>query len=298
MARSHRSLVASAALAVGTGVAASWANVPTFLRRILWATAAAGTAVAVNEAEGKPVPFLRWSVLRLALGSRRLLREWQVGDGREQALADYVRANARAGDVDDAIRAVDEFCHTRKFMINIGDEKGEILDAAVRRARPRLILELGTYCGYSALRMARAMPSARVCSVEFSPANAVIARGIWHHAGVADRVTAIVGTLGDGGTTLQTLRDDHGVGPGALDLVFLDHDKNAYLPDLERIEAAGWLHPGSVVVADNVRFPGAPAYRSAMQTLDGSRWRTTEHRTHAEYQSLLPDLVLESEYLG
>ncbi|MTL14054.1 O-methyltransferase, partial [Nocardia seriolae] len=27
-------------------------------------------------------------------------------------------------------------------------------------------------------------------------------------------------------------------------------------------------------------------------------WRTTEHRTHNEYQSLLKDLVLESEYLG
>jgi catechol O-methyltransferase len=43
--------------------------------------------------------------------------------------------------------------------------------------------------------------------------------------------------------------------------VFIDHDKDAYLPDLQRIGAEGWLHPGSVVVADNVRFPGAPAYR-------------------------------------
>ena len=35
-------------------------------------------------------------------------------------------------------------------MINVGDEKGEILDAAIRRAEPRRLLELGTYCGYSA----------------------------------------------------------------------------------------------------------------------------------------------------
>jgi catechol O-methyltransferase len=35
-----------------------------------------------------------------------------------------------------------------------------------------------------------------------------------------------------------------------------------------------------------------------MRTVDGGRWRTTEHRTHAEYQSLLPDLVLVSEYVG
>ena len=31
---------------------------------------------------------------------------------------------------------------------------------------------------------------------------------------------------------------------------------------------------------------------------DGSLWSTTEHRAHVEYQSLLRDLVLESEYLG
>ncbi|HEV7469577.1 MAG TPA: O-methyltransferase [Pseudonocardia sp.] len=298
MLRNHRSLLASAALAVGAGAVANRVNMLAFLRRILWATAAGGAAVAVNEAAGKPVPFLRWSFLRLALGMRRLQREWQVGDGREQALADHVLATARAGDVDDAIRAVDEFCHTRKFMINIGDEKGEILDAAVRRARPRLVLELGTYCGYSALRIARAMPSARVCSVEFSSANAAVARSIWRHAGVADRVSVIVGTLGDGGATLGTLRDEHGLGPGALDLLFLDHDKKAYLPDLETIEAACWLRPGSVVVADNVGFPGVPGYRETMRTVDGGRWRTTEHRTHAEYQLLLPDLVLVSEYVG
>jgi len=68
------------------------------------------------------------------------------------------------------------------------------------------------------------------------------------------------------------------------------------LPDLELLLERGWLHPGSVAVADNVRFPGAPAYRSYMRERDD--WRTTEHRTHVEYQSLLPDLVLESEYLG
>jgi catechol O-methyltransferase len=80
--------------------------------------------------------------------------------------------------------------------------------------------------------------------------------------------------------------------------VFLDHDKDAYLPDLQRILAEGWLHPGSVVVADNVLFPGAPAYRSYMREHDGTVWSTIEHRAHVEYQSLLRDLVLESEYVG
>jgi len=244
------------------------------------------------------VPFLRWSVLRMALGGRTLLKTWQVGDGREEALAQYVVANTRPGDLDDAIRTVDEFCYTRKVMMNVGDEKGTILDAAIRRTQPRRLLELGAYCGYSALRTVRAMPpDAHLYSVEFSADNAAIARRIWEHAGVGDRVTVVVGSLGDSGTTIAALKDEYGFAPGSLDFVFTDHDKAAYLPDLRRILDAGWLHPGSVVVADNIRIPGAPKYRAFMRDQEGTQWRTVEHETHLEYQSLVKDLVLESELL-
>jgi catechol O-methyltransferase len=253
----------------------------------------------ILEIGGTRLPLLRWSVLRMLIGMRNLTRDWQVGDGREEAMAAHVVAHARPGDLDDAIRVIDEFCATRSVMMNVGDEKGEILDRVVRRVRPHRILELGAYCGYSALRMARAMPAgARLYSVELSPANASIARRIWEHAGIADRVTAVVGSLGDGAATIERLERDHGFGPGTLDLVFIDHAKDQYLPDLRRIEERGWLHPGSVVVADNVRMPGAPAYRAYLKARDGESWRTIEHETHVEYQTLLKDLVLESEYVG
>jgi catechol O-methyltransferase len=251
------------------------------------------------EIGGKRLPFLRWSVLRMFLGARNLTRNWQVGDGREEALADYVVAHARQGDPEDVIRVIDEFCMKRSVMINVGDEKGEILDRAVRRASPHLLLELGTYCGYSALRMARVMPAgARLCSIEFSRDNAAIARRIWDHAGIGDQLTVVVGTLGDGGSTIDRLRTEHGFGEGTLDFIFVDHDKAAYLPDLERILGERWLHPGSIVVADNVRFPGAPQYRAYLKEQESKTWRTIEHDTHVEYQSLIKDLVLESEYLG
>jgi catechol O-methyltransferase len=252
----------------------------------------------LSEIGGRRLPFLRWSVWRMALGFRHLTETWQVGDGREEALAEHVTSTAAGGDVADAIRAIDEFCYRDSIMINVGDEKGEILDAAIRRAEPRRLLELGTYCGYSALRTIRVMPdAAHVYSIEFSAANAEIARRIIDHAGAADRVTVVVGTLGDG-TTADALESEHGFEPGSLDFAFLDHDKDAYLPDLELIVERGWLHPGSVVVADNVKFPGAPAYRGYMRDREGRDWRTTEHEAHLEYQTLIKDLVLESEYLG
>jgi catechol O-methyltransferase len=268
------------------------------LRWALWVGASLAVAVAANKLSGKVVPFLRWSFLRLLIGMRRL-RSGQVGDGREEALAAYVAAHARRGDVADVIRVIDDFCHRHCFMINVGDEKGAILDEAIRRVRPRRLLELGTYCGYSALRTVRAMPAeARLYTIELNPANAQIARRIWDHAGVGDRVTVVVGHLGDGGSTLARLRAEHGFTDGSLDFVFIDHEKSAYLPDLHRILNQNWLHPGSVVVADNVKFPGAPQYRAYLKQQEGKSWRTIEHKAHVEYQSVITDLVLESEYQG
>ena len=253
----------------------------------------------LSELGGKRLPFLRWSIVRMLLGRRRLETEWQVGDGRELALAKQVEAEARQGDLDDVIRVIDDFAYHRSFLINVGDEKGEILDAAIRRTPPHQLLELGTYCGYSALRSARVMPEgARLVSIEFNAENAAIARRIWDHAGIGDELTVLVGTLGDENKTIARLETEHDFASGSLDFVFIDHDKSAYLPDLRRILDQGWLHTGSVVVADNIRKPGAPDYREFMQTEEGRTWRTSKHETHVEYQSLLKDLVLESEYLG
>ncbi len=117
-------------------------------------------------------PLLRWSVWRMAFGMKHLTEHWQVGDGREDRLAAHVEKHARRGDPADVIRVIDEFGRRESFLMNVGDEKGVLLDAALERARPARVLELGTYCGYSSLRMAVAAPTAQIFSIEFSPANA------------------------------------------------------------------------------------------------------------------------------
>lgn len=70
--------------------------------------------------------------------------------------------------------------------------------------------------------------------------------------------------------------------------MFIDHAKGHYLPDLRRILERGWLHPGSVVVADNIKVPGAPAYHAYLREREGRGWRTVEHDTHVEYQPKTP----------
>ena len=51
----------------------------------------------------KKFPFLRYSFLRGAFGGLNVMRTGQMGDGREEATAEYVIANAPAGDVNVAI---------------------------------------------------------------------------------------------------------------------------------------------------------------------------------------------------
>ncbi len=179
-----------------------------------------------------------------------------------------MEANARQGDIDDVMATIDKFAYEKSMLINVGDEKGELLDAAVRRANPRLALELGTYCGYGSLRIARAAPSAKVYSVEFAAANAEVARRIWAHAGVDDRVTCVVGTIGDGGRTLGALAGEHGFGAGNLDFVFLDHDKDAYLPTCR----ASWTAAGCTQDPSSSRTTSAfPARPSTAHTCASSR---------------------------
>ena len=67
--------------------------------------------------------------------------------------------------------------------------KGDLL-AAVAGSLPSCegILEIGTYCGYSALRMADASSSARITTLEVDPFHMLVARHIVAFAGLAGRV--------------------------------------------------------------------------------------------------------------
>ena len=66
------------------------------------------------------------------LGARALQRDWQVGDGREEAAAQAVLTRAPRGDLDATIATLDQFASREKLLINVGDEKGAILDQAIQ----------------------------------------------------------------------------------------------------------------------------------------------------------------------
>lgn len=94
--------------------------------------------------------------------------------------------------------------------MNVGDEKGRaisyfmrkisiilifilspgcILDSVVSEVNPGVVLELGTYCAYSTVRIASLLPPhAKLITLEFNPDNAAVARQVIAWAGLEDKV--------------------------------------------------------------------------------------------------------------
>ena len=173
-------------------------------------------------------------------------------------------ARTAQGNIEGIINALDEFAWTRHWMMFVGDRKGAILDAAVRSAaaaatnsrRPLRVLELGTFLGYSALRIAREMLAAApagstLTTVESSTHNAALARSLLQHANLPAGLVTVVEAASS--TAIANSRE-------RFDLVFLDHHKDLYLQDARALVAGGCLQPSAVLVADNVVFPGCPGY--------------------------------------
>jgi hypothetical protein len=78
--------------------------------------------------------------------------------GTEEALLLHVQREAERGNPASTLRAVDEFCYSRHWMMHCGDRKTQYLDKALRLARREnqnlVCLEIGSYCGYSAVKIA------------------------------------------------------------------------------------------------------------------------------------------------
>lgn len=205
----------------------------------------------------------------------------------ERALA-FAKAHARPGDPESVLAALDRFAREQVFLMNVGDRKGEILDAELRRHRPARALEIGAFCGYSAVRMARLLRDwqGRLVSVEADPRAAAVVREMVALAGLGAQVEVVQGKAG---AVIPSLR-------GPFDLVFLDHWKDLYLPDLLRLERQGCLRKGSVVVADNVGLFDVSPY---LEYVRGSgRYDSTGHDSTVEYMESLPDAVEVSVFRG
>ncbi|KAF4982453.1 hypothetical protein FDECE_17512 [Fusarium decemcellulare] len=192
-------------------------------------------------------------------------------DGREIELLHYVYGRS---DIDElrgspqrVLKAIDEFARTKKYLMNVGEDKGKIVTDLIAEVKPKVMVELGGYVGYSTLLFADAVRSAggsHYYSLERNPEFAAVITSLIDLAGLRSIATVIVGPSD------RSLARLHSNGTFTkIDLMFLDHYKPAYLTDLKLCERLGLVGPGSVLAADNVIKPGNPPYlayvRSSVQ---------------------------------
>jgi caffeoyl-CoA O-methyltransferase len=131
--------------------------------------------------------------------------------------------------------------------IQVGPSEGQLLYLLLRLANAKKVVEVGTLVGYSAIRMARALPAGgHLYSIEFDPKHAEVARKNIAAAGFADRITVHVGA---GVDVLPTLE-----GNGPFDAVFIDADKQNY--DKYGAWATKNLRSGGLVLGDNAYLFG------------------------------------------
>jgi predicted O-methyltransferase YrrM len=130
--------------------------------------------------------------------------------------------------------------------IAVSAAQGKLLHLLAMSISAKRILEIGTLGGYSAIWMARALPSdGKLVSLEIDPRNAEVASRNIARAGLGDRVEILVGPAISRLPALQ----------GPFDLAFIDADKESNVDYFDH--AVRLSRRGGVIVVDNVVRNGA-----------------------------------------
>ena len=132
--------------------------------------------------------------------------------------------------------------------MQIGADQGALLTALVSASRAQFAVEVGTFTGYSALRIAAELaPGGRLLCCDISEQWTSIARRYWARAGVADRIELVLGPALD---TLSGLPTDV-----AVDFAFIDADKVNYAHYYDALVPR--MRAGGIIAVDNTLWSGA-----------------------------------------
>ncbi len=129
-------------------------------------------------------------------------------------------------------------------------EQVQLLMLLCKMLNARNGLEVGTFTGYTSLRLTMAMPDLKMTCCDISEAFTSIAREHWQAAAVDDRIDLQIAPAQQ---TLDRLIDEGF--EGAYDFAYIDADKSAYRGYVESCLAL--VRPGGLITLDNVLWSGA-----------------------------------------
>ncbi len=150
--------------------------------------------------------------------------------------------------VDDLLEEIEVFTFEYRLphmtMLS-GAVQGKILEMISSLVKPRRILEIGTFTGYSALCLAKGLaPGGELHTIELRNEDADVAEGFFKKSDVADR---IILHRGNALEIITGLNEE-------WDIVFIDADKVSYIQYYEL--TLPQLRSTGVILADNVLFHG------------------------------------------
>lgn len=178
---------------------------------------------------------------------------------KEVGTMHYILGQGRKQDVPSIHSAIETFIREQELWLKLaGDEKGAVLDAVLAmHGRPKLVVEVGLYVGYSSTRMASQLRhwGGRVISMEVDPYHAAIARNTIEWAGLSDYIEVWVGHSEN---LIPRLRER--LPERSIDILFFDQQGTKMHLDLEKIVSSNMLSDSAIIVGDNVLRPGSPQF--------------------------------------
>ncbi len=131
-----------------------------------------------------------------------------------------------------------------KSMLS-GFYQGRLLSLFSRQIRPRRILEIGTYMGFSALCLAEGLTDdGKLITLDIEPETHEIAKNYWSRSPLGSKID---GRLGFATEIIPTLDEN-------FDLVFIDADKPNYSNYFDLVLPK--VRTGGTILADNVLWSG------------------------------------------
>ncbi|WP_321368408.1 O-methyltransferase [uncultured Draconibacterium sp.] len=126
-----------------------------------------------------------------------------------------------------------------------GHLQGQVLTMLAKMIRPKTILELGTFTGYSAICLAKGLPEdGKLITIEIDDELESLATKYFEKAGVAHLVEQKIGAA----TEIIPVLEE------SFDLVFIDADKREYVQYYELL--IDRLKSGAYFIADNTLWNG------------------------------------------
>lgn len=157
----------------------------------------------------------------------------------------------------------DTYLHVLNAHMVSGQVQGRLLSMLSHMLRPKRILELGTFTGYSALCLAEGLPEdGKLVTIEHNDELEDRIRHNLAKSPLGDKIELIIGDA------VEVIRSQKSEFSNQLfDLVFMDADKREYCAYLEAVYPL--VPVGGFIIADNTLWDGHiidPAYDKDKQT--------------------------------